>query len=127
MLRVPTALLLHQAPTGRHYDWLVGTPEYHRDPLAGLWTARVTQPSRCWRGLGGFDLTLLPPHRRRYLDYQGPVSGGRGGVLRVDRGTVVIHLWRENRVVWEVRCEHFSGLVEADRLSGHAWRARVVG
>jgi len=127
MLRVPTALLMHQTPAGRHHDWLVGTPDYHSDPQARLWTARIMQPSRLWRSLGRFDLTPLAPHRRAYLDYQGPISGGRGTVQRVDRGVVVIHLWRESRVVWEVRFEHFTGLIEAVRLCDQAWRARVVG
>ncbi len=30
--------------------------------------------------------TLLPAHRRMYLDYEGPVSGGRGTVVRWDSG-----------------------------------------
>ena len=29
----------------------------------------------------------LPDHRRAYLSYQGPVSGGRGQVMRVRAGT----------------------------------------
>lgn len=29
----------------------------------------------------------LEPHRRVYLEYEGEVSGGRGSVRRVDRGT----------------------------------------
>ncbi|MBX3442966.1 MAG: hypothetical protein KF774_11210 [Planctomyces sp.] len=28
----------------------------------------------------------LPPHRRMYLDYEGPVSGGRGAVRRLIAG-----------------------------------------
>ena len=28
----------------------------------------------------------LPDHRLAYLDYEGPVSGGRGNVIRWDRG-----------------------------------------
>ena len=30
--------------------------------------------------------TELPPHRLEFLDYEGPVSGDRGSVKRVDRG-----------------------------------------
>lgn len=29
----------------------------------------------------------LPPHRRRYLDFEGEISGGRGHVSRVQSGT----------------------------------------
>jgi len=30
----------------------------------------------------------LPDHRQLYLDYQGPISGDRGSVRRLNRGTV---------------------------------------
>lgn len=48
---------------------------------------------RTWRlakppGYGGpIEATPLPAHRRMYLDYEGPVSGGRGTVTRWDGGT----------------------------------------
>jgi len=29
----------------------------------------------------------LPVHRKDYLDYEGPVSGDRGSVIRIDRGS----------------------------------------
>ena len=31
--------------------------------------------------------TRIQPHRSAYLDYEGPVSRGRGEVRRIDRGT----------------------------------------
>jgi hypothetical protein len=34
-----------------------------------------------------FDAVALPDHRKAYLDYEGPVSGDRGSVVRVDHGT----------------------------------------
>jgi hypothetical protein len=33
------------------------------------------------------ELISLPDHRRGYLDYEGPVSGDRGTVRRVQAGT----------------------------------------
>lgn len=33
------------------------------------------------------SLRRIPDHRRAYLDYEGPVSGNRGHVQRVDVGT----------------------------------------
>lgn len=41
--------------------------------------------------LGGppVPATPLPPHRIAYLDYEGPVSGDRGTVHRIARGTCV--------------------------------------
>lgn len=47
---------------------------------------------RTWRLLvdpttvGTISADPLPDHRRRYLDYEGPVSGDRGTVTRWDTG-----------------------------------------
>ena len=126
MLRVPTTLLLHRTPTGCHHDWLVGTPEYLSAPDSRLWTARISPASRDWRSLGRFDMTQLPPHRRVYLDYQGPISDGRGAVMRVDQGSVVIRQWARDRIVWDVQLRLFKGCVEATRQSDIRWCASVV-
>jgi len=127
MLRVPTALLLHTTPDGCHYDWLIGTPEHGADPEAGLWTARVNHPSGTWRSLGRLDLTVIDPHRSVYLDYQGPISGGRGHVRRVDQGVAVIHLWRVGLVVLDIRMQHFQGRLEIGEVATKSWRARIIG
>src|SRR5262245_53608703 len=44
-----------------------------------------------WGGEAGvafeqIDATRLADHRLAYLDYEGPISGERGSVTRVDRG-----------------------------------------
>ena len=39
------------------------------------------------RGASSCSATQLADHRRAYLDYEGPVSGNRGTVVRVDSGT----------------------------------------
>lgn len=47
---------------------------------------------RAWRLLAepaaGIEIAAerLPDHRRLYLDYEGPVSGGRGTVIQWDAG-----------------------------------------
>lgn len=126
MLTVPTALLLHQTPSGSHYDWLIGTPEYQRDRHSRLWTARVALPCRAWQDAGGFDLTELPPHRRAYLTYQGPISGGRGTVQRIDQGTVIIRLWTDERRIWDIGMTGFQGIIEAIRLTDQRWYAGLI-
>ncbi len=68
-------VLLHDHPTP-HWDLMLDTGSLLRTwrldeaPRAGLTT-------RC---------ESLPDHRRAYLDYEGPVSGGRGSVKRVAAG-----------------------------------------
>ena len=48
---------------------------------------------RAWRLLdtpsvgGTCRAEQSPDHRRHYLDFEGPVSGGRGNVRRIDVGT----------------------------------------
>ncbi|QOJ01392.1 MAG: hypothetical protein HRU70_13205 [Phycisphaeraceae bacterium] len=79
-------LLEHRLPDGsEHFDWMIepgGDAE-------GLVTFRVMERIDTATG-GRFPATRLPPHREAYLDYQGPVSGGRGQVRRVARGTARI-------------------------------------
>jgi hypothetical protein len=49
----------------------------------------------CWRASHwpidqSTSITRLPDHRREYLDYEGPISGDRGTVTRIARGTCSI-------------------------------------
>lgn len=66
------------------HDW----PEPHFDLLI-----EAGEQLRAWRLLSepraGTEVRAEPnaPHRRLYLDYEGPVSGGRGTVSRWDAGT----------------------------------------
>jgi hypothetical protein len=57
--------------------------------------------------------TALGPHRAAYLDYEGPVSGGRGSVVAWDRGDY-IELVPPRQDVIHVR------------LIGQRWSGRVV-
>ncbi len=63
-------------------------PELHWDLMletgGGLRTLRLARPPET-PGLC-IDAHALPAHRLHYLDYEGPVSGGRGTVKRWDRG-----------------------------------------
>lgn len=71
------------------HDW----PHPHRDLLL-----ERDGVLKAWRLPAAFDLTSPVPaelnfdHRLIYLDYEGPVSGGRGEVRRWDAGELV---WEE--------------------------------
>ncbi len=58
----------------------------------------------------------LRAHRRVYLDYEGEVSGGRGTVLRWDRGECGVIEWGEDRVRLVVRGGQVVGTVELRRV-----------
>ncbi|MFG0331456.1 MAG: hypothetical protein ACF8PN_16325 [Phycisphaerales bacterium] len=85
MSELRTALLHHiGAPgIGEHYDWLLAVDEPASEPLLA---------ARCFRRPDevGSDERLafetLNAHRVMYLDYEGPISGGRGHVRQVAHG-----------------------------------------
>ncbi len=92
-MSLPTTLLLHRTPHDQHYDWLIVPPHTLDQPDAPLWAVRATHPWHDWRALRRLTLTPLPPHRRRYLTWEGPLSGNRGHVTHLDHGHVVAHRW----------------------------------
>ncbi len=112
MERLPTVMLEHITRTGRHYDWLMGLPGSQRDPESRLWAARTQWPTRTWRYSAKLELTPLPLHRTVYLNYQGPLTGNRGVVRRIDTGDVLPLIWTRSRMVLDVRMQGFSGQVE---------------
>ncbi len=73
-------ILHHVLPDGEHWDLMLERGE-------ALLTWRLVREP-----VGGSSLPIpaekLGDHRQAYLDYEGPVSGGRGSVRRVDAGTV---------------------------------------
>ncbi len=91
-----------------------------------LQTWCLTQLPRDWQGLGlakelaefaasnSVQARQLADHRLAYLDYEGPVSGDRGSVRRLDSGTFVgladsLTYTLEGRVIrGEIRLQQFS-------------------
>lgn len=78
-------VLLHHtgAPDGDHYDLML-----ERDGTLATW--RVASPA-----LDG--ARRIQDHRRAYLDYEGPLSEGRGEVRRIAAGTYTAE-WSESGV-----------------------------
>jgi hypothetical protein len=76
----PFVILRHETTAGSerpsHWDWMFQEGE-----------ALVTWAAEVWPQAGQPVVARhLPDHRLAYLDYEGPVSGNRGHVVRVDRG-----------------------------------------
>jgi hypothetical protein len=78
-----TVLLKHELPDGSsHFDWLL---ERAGHPDLGLVTFRVqVRPDE--NTASHFEAVRLADHRREYLTYEGPISGGRGRVIRLASG-----------------------------------------
>lgn len=70
--------MLHHTGHGEpHFDLLVESPA---GPL-------VTLRLPAWPVCSRLTFERLPDHRAIYLDYEGPISGNRGEVRRVEAGT----------------------------------------
>ncbi len=86
-----------------HYDLM-----FEVAPGSNLATWRVPH----WPPKAKEDFTPLPRHRRRYLEYEGPISGDRGKVLRVAFGT---HRILENSPAHLVICLDDGRRIELPR------------
>ena len=107
------AVLQHDSPSGVHWDLFL-------ESGASLRTWSLPQPPE-----PGADLPAkpLPDHRLLYLDYEGPISGGRGSVAAWDRGTFHLARTSESELVVEFSGEKLRGraILRKDE-SGEAWR-----
>lgn len=78
---------------------------------------------------GPFDCPIgcqrINDHRRKYLNYEGLVSGGRGVVTRVDEGTYT--MLRADGQLWSfdlrgIRLKGEYRIVRSDRGGGDMWQ-----
>ena len=74
---MPQFVLLQHDHPELHWDFMLESGDV-------LLTWRLDQiPGE----LAEIEAQALPDHRKAYLDYEGPVSGDRGSVVRIDRGS----------------------------------------
>ena len=117
------AMLVHrQAVDGDHYDLLFRDPEGE----AGLLTWRLAEPTWRWCEVGVLEAVAIQRHRDHYLSYEGPLTGGRGTVERVDAGQVWAVDWATNRGMLRFKTERFLGQVRLKRIEGASWQLVVM-
>lgn len=73
-------VLRHESSRGLHWDFMLELGE-------ALATWALPEPPDAAVAILA---EALPDHRLAYLDYEGPISGGRGSVTRWDAGTYVL-------------------------------------
>lgn len=119
--RARFVVLQHTDRQGVHFDLMVDGGEV-------LVTWKSPRPPEA-TGAEGCLWHRIVDHRRVYLDYEGPVSGDRGSVVRHDSGMCMIHVQQADR--WEVAFEGrqlrgryaLTLLAEADQ----SWSLRPLG
>jgi len=121
-------LLRHDLPGGDfHFDWLIDAGAGR-----GLITFRLGQRFDLGRqvDLGdrrSFVAARLADHRRRYLDFEGPISGGRGRVVRLAHGSVRVLAEQADRLGLVGSLGSWSGVLVGCRGQGDAWRFEILG
>ncbi len=102
---MPRYVVLEHQWNGIHWDFML-------EVGAILKTWAIDAPLRT-----GSDLPArkLADHRLVYLDYEGPISGNRGSVRRVDRGHFEPIRWTESRVMVRLSGGHWVGMAELSR------------
>ncbi len=111
-------ILHHVVAGGEHWDLMLAhggvllTWQLAREPIDA---ASLPIPAK-----------RIADHRMAYLEYEGPISGGRGHVVRVDRGTVSIDRLTDRYCQVELLGERLSGRFCLVEESG-AWSLRTAG
>jgi hypothetical protein len=104
------AILEHDHPT-RHWDLLL-------ESGAVLRTWRLSAPPAPGAAVvaeQAFD------HRPLYLDYEGPVSGGRGQVTRWDGGAFLWEVDESERMTVHLAGARLRGILRLDHGAGGEW------
>ena len=81
------------------------------------------------QGVAG-EAERLPDHRKRYLDYEGAISGGRGDVRRYDRGECTFLETSDENIRVELQGERLRGTIlltrcpsdEEEKSEAQRWR-----
>lgn len=103
---MPRHVILEHDHPHLHWDFML-----EAEGLLRTW--RLAAPPT---GPGRIAAVPLSGHRLAYLDYEGPVSGGRGRVVRWDAGTFTWLVDTPEQLEVELHGRRFQGV--ARRLAG---------
>lgn len=101
---MPRFVLLEHRWNGVHHDLM-----FERDGALRTWAIE-----EALEGAKEVAARALPDHRIAYLEYEGPISGERGEVRRVDEGEYEEIAWGERRVVVRVAGQRWRGVLELE-------------
>jgi hypothetical protein len=122
-------LLHHECPTGytkpSHWDFML---EFD----GVLWTWELHELPAPWRGEEMASVneaivaTRLADHRIEYLDYEGPLSGKRGSVSRVDKGDFSVVQHTPEKLIAQLNSKLCQGTVQLTAADQpNRWELRV--
>ncbi|MBW7906745.1 MAG: hypothetical protein LC135_14845 [Phycisphaerae bacterium] len=112
------AVLEHTAPDGVHWDLLISLPGQERLATWRLRHNPLVEPAP-------MPAERIADHRRRYLEYEGPLEGGRGMVRRLEDGGATVLEAADERVRVRLAGRALRGVAELTRR-GPEWTFRMV-
>lgn len=68
----------------------------------------------------------LPDHRRRYLEYEGPVGNDRGWVVRWDKGTYAVDHASDDELCLHIQGERLHGALHITCEQDDHWQLQVL-
>jgi len=107
-------VLEHAQPRGRHWDLMLQVG-------SALATWALDRPPDA---AGPVAAELLPDHRTSYLDYEGPISAGRGSVSQWDAGEYLLHSRSETELTATLAGKKLVGRISLTRLGDDPARWR---
>jgi hypothetical protein len=110
------ALLIHDSPRGRHYDFLLEAGD-----VLKTWALPELPTPGC-----PIECEALADHRLAYIEYEGPISGGRGTVVRWDSGSYCCEKWTDDEVIVELAGGKLAGRVELRPIQGQTGRWQLL-
>jgi hypothetical protein len=115
------AILEHQMPAG-------AARGLHWDVMLERNGALATWASPPWSTRTVHELAeALADHRLAYLDYEGPVSGDRGDVTRIDRGEYTATQWDDDCICAILQGTRWRGSLRLTREDpGQRWLLEFV-
>jgi hypothetical protein len=108
---MPRYVILEHDWPQQHWDFMLETGTV----LQAWKLAEVPKPNVAIPAEKSFD------HRLIYLDYEGPISGGRGSVTRWDAGVFSTVSNLENRLVIQLDGGQLQGVVELTNHFDEGW------
>lgn len=108
---MPRFVILEHDHPRLHWDLMLETGDVLR-------TWRLAAPPALGVAVAALE---LPHHRPAYLDYEGPVSGGRGTVVRWDAGSFTAAADEPGHLLLSLEGGRCRGRAVLRRGSGEAW------
>jgi hypothetical protein len=114
---MPRFVVLEHDHPGLHWDFLLEEGDHLRG-----W--RLVEAPHAG---GTIAAKAMADHRLLYLDYQGPVSGGRGEVRRWDAGEYSVQQSNAAGLSLRLQGRRFQGTVMLQCREGQEWLAAFHG